>query len=322
MGYIITGTGSARPERTVTNKELSALVDTSDEWIFTHTGIRERHVVTSETMLDLASKAASEAIENASLSPSDIDTVIFSTFRGDYLSPSMSVVLSGKLGISPSHVVDSNMACPGFIYALDVADSYFKAGKSHKTLVVASDILSRVCDWRDRSTCVLFGDGAGACVLEESDKECMLASSFTVKPAPEQLSIGVTEGNSPFRDNNNEEIYLTMNGQEVFKFAVNAMCSEMPATAAKCGLALDEIDVFLLHQANMRIIESARRKLGLCSEKLAHNIESCGNTSSACIPMMLDACNKEGRLKAGDKLLLCAFGAGLVTGTCVLEWHI
>ncbi|MFA6948753.1 MAG: beta-ketoacyl-ACP synthase 3 [Eubacteriales bacterium] len=321
MGYIIIGTGSAHPQRAVTNGELSALVDTSDEWIYTHTGIRERRVVTDESMLDLAYTAASEALRDASLLPADIDTVIFSTFRGDYLSPSMSVVLSGKLGIEPAHVVDSNMACPGFIYALDIADSYFKAGKSHKTLVVAADILSRVADWHDRSTCVLFGDGAGAVVLAESGTECMLASSFTVKPAPEQLSIGITEGNSPFRDNNNEDIYLKMNGQEVFKFAVSAMCSEIPKTAAMCGLELSDIDCFLLHQANMRIIESARRKLGLPAEKLAHNIESCGNTSSACIPMMLDVCNKEGRLKAGDKLLLCAFGAGLVTGTCVLEWH-
>ena len=318
MSFKIIGTGSCHPKRCVTNDQLAAFLDTSDEWISTRTGIRERRVVTDETILDLACEASEAALQNAGVKAEELDFIIFTTLQGDFISPSMCCLLSKRLGAVCTRLLDMNMACPGFIYALDIADSHFKSGKAEKGLVVSAEAMSRIVDWNDRSTCVLFGDGAGAAVLEKGDgfKEAI----FTVDGGYENINVPVWGGNSPFSAPAEQKAFLTMNGQEVYIFAVSSIVQQINAILEKNGMTADEPSFYILHQANIRIIESARKKLKQPQEKFPINLDRYGNTSSATIPMLLDELNGQGRLKKGDKLVLCGFGAGLVTGTCILEW--
>lgn len=318
MSFKIIGTGSCHPKRCVTNNQLAEFLDTSDEWISTRTGIKERRVVTDESILDLAYTAAEAALENAGVKAEELDFIIFTTLQGDFVSPSMSCLLSKRLGAVCTRLLDLNMACPGFIYALDVADSHFKAGKAEKGLVVSAEAMSRIVDWSDRSTCVLFGDGAGAAVLEKGEgfKEAI----FTVDGGFEHINIPVWDGNSPFSPQTGRKGFLTMNGQEVYIFAVSSIVQQITVILAGHGMTADEPSFYILHQANNRIIESARKKLKQPEEKFPLNLDRYGNTSSATIPMLLDELNRQGRLKRGDKLVLCGFGAGLITGTCILEW--
>ncbi len=318
MSFRIIGTGSCHPKRCVTNDQLAEFLDTSDEWISTRTGIRERRVVTDENILDLACAASEAALQNAGVKAEELDFIIFTTLQGDFISPSMSSLLTKRLGAVCTRLLDMNMACPGFIYALDVADSFFKAGKAEKGLVVSAEAMSRIVDWNDRSTCVLFGDGAGAAVLEKGEgfKEAI----FTVDGGYEHINIPVWGGNSPFSAKNEQKAFLTMNGQEVYIFAVSSIVQQITKILERNGMTADEPSFYILHQANIRIIESARKKLKQPAEKFPINLDRYGNTSSSTVPMLLDELNRQGRLKKGDKLVLCGFGAGLITGTCILEW--
>lgn len=318
MSFYIIGTGSCHPKRRITNDDLAQFLDTSDEWISTRTGIRERRVITDESILDLACAASQAALENAGIRAEELDFIIFTTLQGDFITPSMSCLLSKRLGAVCTRVLDINMACPGFIYALDVADSLFKAGKAEKGLVVSAEAMSRIVDWSDRATCVLFGDGAGAAVLEKGSgfKDAI----FTVDGGYENLYVPVWGGNSPFSAPAEHKAFLNMNGQEVYIFAVSSIVQQITAILEKNGMTADEPSFYILHQANIRIIESARKKLGQPAEKFPVNLDRYGNTSSATVPMLLDELNRRGRLKKGDKLVLCGFGAGLITGTCILEW--
>jgi len=319
MSFFITGTGSAHPKKRVTNQQLTEFLDTSDEWIFTRTGIKERRVLTEESLLDLACESAQAALEDSGVKPEEIDLVIVATLQGDYISPSMSCLLSKRLGIQCSRQLDINMACSGFLFALDTADSYFASGKANKALVVSAEAMSRIVDWSDRSTCVLFGDGAGSVVLEKGDG--FEVADFTVNGSYEHLSVPGASGNNPFSLVNREDLYLKMDGHEIYIFAVSMIVKEINALLKKTGMTADQPDFYLLHQANSRIIDSARKKLKQPEEKFPHNLERYGNTSSASIPMLLDELNRDGRLKKGAKLLMCSFGAGLTTGTCVLKWN-
>lgn len=318
MGFNIIGTGSAYPECAKTNEDLSGLVETSDEWISTRTGIKSRHVSTTETMTEYTSRAGRLALENAGITADDLDLIICATIRGDYITPSLGCMVQKELGAScPAFNV--NAACSGFIYALDVALGYFARKKAKKILVVAAECMSKLVDWEDRSTCVLFGDGAGAVVLAEGDG--LLSIKLSASGSKDFLKIDSAAGNSPFWQETELNPYLEMNGREVYKFAVSAMCSDLEEVIREAGLTVQDIDFVLPHQANMRIIETAKGKLGIPPERYRMNIERFGNTSSASIPILLDELNRAGELKSGSILAMTAFGGGMTTGACVIRWN-
>lgn len=319
MSFNILGTGSCHPKKCITNNDLATFMDTNDEWIYTRTGIKERRILTDESLLDISVEASLAALSDAGVNSEEIDLIIFSTLQGDYISPSMCCLLSKRLGIPCGRMLDINMGCSGFIYALDTADSYFKAGKTKKALIVCAEAMSRVSDWTDRSTCVLFGDGVGAVVLEKGDG--LKDISLVVDGEYEHLYVPIASGNSPFSVQTEQKPFLKMDGQEIYIFAVSTIVKEINIMLDKIGMTADEPDFYILHQANTRIIDSARKKLKQPVEKFPHNLEKYGNTSSATIPMMLDEMNRDGILKKGDKLILCSFGAGLTTGTCAIEWN-
>ncbi|HAN21081.1 MAG: hypothetical protein A2Y15_05030 [Clostridiales bacterium GWF2_36_10] len=319
MNFNIIGTGSCVPKKCVTNNDLTTFLDTSDEWIFTRTGIKERRLLTDESLLDLAVEASQAALENAGVKAEEIDLIIFSTLQGDFISPSMCCLLSKRLGAVCGRQLDINMGCSGFIYALDTAEAYFNSGKAQKALIVCSESMSRLSDWTDRSSCVLFGDGAGAVVLEKGDG--LKAIELTVDGGYENLYVPISTGNCPYSLHNDEKPFLKMNGQEIYIFAVSAVVREITSILEKIGLTADEPDYYILHQANNRIIDSARKKLKQPVEKFPINLDRLGNTSSATIPILLDELNRTGKLRKGSKLILCSFGAGLTTGACAIEWN-
>ncbi len=318
MSFTIVGTGSAVPKKIVTNDMLAEFLDTSDEWISERTGIRQRRVLTEETLLSLAAEAGKRALEDAGLNADDIDAVVCGTLQGDFVSPAFSCLIAKEIGIKTGRMIDVNMGCCGFIFALDAAESYIESGKAETVLVVCAEQISKIADWTDRSTCVLFGDGAGAAVVKKSSSKSDFA--LTVDGNYEPLYVPGRQGNSPYKAGGFDSEYLSMNGQEIFKFAVSSITSDIRAMLKNNSLAPDDVSYYVLHQANLRIINFARQRLGLSEEKVPHNVENYGNTSSASIAIMLDELNKSAKLKKGDKVILCAFGAGLARGCCLFEW--
>ncbi len=317
MSFSLIGTGSAYPMHTVSNDELANMVDTSDDWIRTRTGIHSRHILTDETMTDIALRAARCAMEDAGIQPEELDLILFATVRGDYITPSMACVLQKGLGAHcPS--MDINAACSGFLYALDVADGYFVRGRAKKALVVASEAMSRMTDWTDRATCVLFGDGAGAVVLTSGDD--LLSIRVTASGNTDSLLIPQTKGLSPFAKGTDELACVHMNGQDVYKFAVSSMVRDITAVAEDAGVAQEDITYVLPHQANIRIIEAAKTRLRIRPDRYLTNIDRYGNTSAASIPILLDECNRRQMFQKGDLLALSAFGGGFTTGACMLRW--
>lgn len=317
MSIKISGTGRALPLRELSNDELSQLVDTSDEWIATRTGIRTRRVCTDESLTDLCESAARAALQRASLGPEDIDLLLCSTIEGDDVTPSQACLIQQRLGaVCPA--MDINAACAGFLYALEIATLYVDAGRARHVLIVSAEEMSRHVDWTDRSTCVLFGDGAGAAVVSQGTA---LRYSRLGSNANEQvLMMQARPGSSPFRAAR-EAGRLTMNGGEVFKFAVSTTLASVQAAADAVGWAVSDFDCFLLHQANRRIIQAIWTRLALPEEKFPLTLHKYGNISSASLPILLDELCEEGRIKPGDRLFLGAFGAGLVTAGCVLVWE-
>lgn len=319
MSFSIIGTGSALPLQTKTNKELSMLVDTNDEWIKTRTGIQKRHICSDETLSDLAASAALDALKSANIEPSELDLIICSTIRGDYYTPSLSCIVQSRINAS-CPAFDVNAACSGFIYALDIASTFFCSKKTKKVLIVSAEKMSSMVNWEDRATCVLFGDGAAAVVLSEGDD--LLSIKLSASGNSDIMYIPNTSGNSPFSSLEKLPQYLTMNGQGVFKFAVSSMCNNLMEVINKAGISEHDVDYILPHQANMRIIEAAQNRLSLPKEKYLINIDSYANISSVSIPLLLDKKNKEGLFKKGDILAMSAFGGGLTTGACVIRWNI
>jgi len=317
MNIKILGTGRKLPERVVTNDELAALIDTNDEWITSKTGIKTRHVCTTETLADLAEGAAREAIEKSGLTISDVDIVICGTVSSDYITPALACVVSQRLGIERP-AFDVNGACSGFIYMLDVADAYISAGKAKNILLVAAEMLSRHTDWTDRATCVLFGDGAGACVVSAGNALKYIRVNADGNADPLYAKAGT--GNNPFAPEPLTQTFIRMEGQKVFKFAVKTIEDEIERALAALGLDAGNVDYFLLHQANLRIIDAARSRLGQPAEKFPTNISKYGNMSSASIIILLDEMLEESKIKPGDTLMFVAFGAGMTSGACVLEW--
>ena len=313
----ILGTGSALPAYTLTNEHLTEFLDTSDEWIRTRTGIQTRQMLTDETLLELGAKAARLALENAGLEAGNVDYILCSTVQGDTVTPSLACLLQKEIGAA-CPAVDINGACAGFIYALDLADAYLRAGKAGRMLVVCAEGMSRLVDWTDRSTCVLFGDGAGAVVVDGG--EGLFHAHLTSDGNAVPLNLYPNPGNSPFAINPKPMTSLYMDGPEIYRFAVSHSTADLRTVVEEAGLALDEIDHYLLHQANKRILDAVRARLKQPEEKFPSNVYKRGNCSSASIPILLDEINRAGELHKGDKLALSAFGAGLTTGACLLSW--
>ena len=313
----ILGTGSALPKFTLTNDRLTEFLDTSDEWIRTRTGIETRQVATDESSVSLGTAAAAAALENAGLRAEDIDFLICSTVQADTGTPSLACVLQGAMEMR-CPAVDINGACSGFIYALDYADALLKAGKARRVMVVCAELMSRLIDWTDRATCVLFGDGAGAVVLDGGENLCHIR--LTSDGNIDIINQYPWPGNSPFKTNSHPYRGLYMDGQEVYKFAVSHSAADLKQVAQEAGIEMDEVGHFLLHQANKRILEAVRVRLRQPAEKFHSNIEHRGNTSSASVPILLDELNRAGKLQHGDVLAMSAFGAGLTTGACVIRW--
>ena len=313
----ILGTGSAIPTKVVTNQMLSEFLDTSEEWIVPRTGIHSRHVISSENLEDFGVKAALNALEMSGLGVEDIDYFICSNVVNEYVTPSMSCIIASKIGLT-CPCVDINCACPGFIYALDIAESRYLAGKSKHILIVCVEEPTRMCSWEDRSTCVLFGDGAGAVVLGEGDN--IKGIELHSQPDPNKIWETRTLEPTPYITKEEHSTPMQMRGREVFKFAVNASTRDVESLLSTIGMKKEEVGYYMVHQANKRIIDAIKQYLGESDEKFPTNIEDHGNSSSASCPILLDECNRRGLFKKGDILVFSAFGAGLLSGVAVLEW--
>ncbi|MBQ7787070.1 MAG: ketoacyl-ACP synthase III [Alistipes sp.] len=313
----IIGTGRAHPAKVVTNAMLEQFLDTSDEWIKTRTGMSERRVISSEKLEDLATKAAIQAIEDAGLTPADIDYIICSNVVNEYITPSLSCIVQGAIGAKCA-CVDVNAACSGFIYALDMADDRLKSGKAKNILVLGAEEPTRMVDWSDRSLCVLFGDGAGAVVVTEGDG--LICSRLTTTSKVDCLHYVRRLEPTPYITKEEYSGPMYMNGKEVFKTAVLSSSRDIKTLLDKAGLAPSDIKYYVLHQANMRIIEAIANWLKLDMSHFPTNVERCGNTSSASVPLLLDELARDGKLQKGDKILMSAFGAGFTTGACIIEW--
>ncbi|MCI7730750.1 beta-ketoacyl-ACP synthase III [Enorma burkinafasonensis] len=319
MSFRIIGTGSALPARSVTNDDLSRFLDTSDEWIFTRTGIKERRICTTETLDELAVAASGRALEAAGIRAADLDLIVCSTTSGDHLMPAEACAVAHGLGAA-CPAFDVSAACAGFVYALDVADGFIARGRARRALVVAAEKMSRLLDWEDRATCVLFGDGAAACVLEAGG-ESPLALELSCDPDIRALSVPGVGGTSPFAPGQTGvRSVLAMEGQRVFKFGVNAICNAVRALADDAGIELGDIDHFVFHQANERILAAASSRLKIDDARVARTLSTTGNISSACIPLTLDALVREGSLTSGQLVALVGFGAGLDVGSCLMRW--
>jgi len=314
----IAGTGSYLPSKILTNKDLEQRVETSDEWIRARTGIQERHVAAEgELASDLALHACRRALEAAGMNAADVDLIVVATTTPDMIFPSTACILQAKLGVTTGSAFDVQAVCSGFVYALSMADMFVRSGQSRCALVVGAEVYSGILDWNDRSTCVLFGDGAGAVVLVPSDQPGVLATRLhadgrhtNILAVPGRVCRGAVTG-TPF---------VTMEGQAVFKFAVKVLAEVAEEVLQAAGLPLERVDWLIPHQANVRIIEATARKLGLPMERVIVTVDRHANTSAASIPLALDEAVRDGRIHAGQHVLLEAVGGGFTWGACLVRW--
>lgn len=332
----IIGTGSCLPETVVTNDWLSTIMDTSDEWIASRTGIRERRLVKEETTAGLSVQASREALKAAGVDARELDLIVVGTITGDYVTPSTACEIQAALGADRAVAFDVNAACSGFLFSLMTADSFLNQPKFKTALVVGAETLSRIMDWTDRGTCVLFGDGAGAAVIRAADAA---AVSYTATTGDVQQSGGILsydlgsdggkgmclsckgrENNNPLVHSAMDHDYVHMDGQEVYKFAVTVVPASIQKALDEAGVCTEDVKYFLLHQANLRIIQSVAKRMKQPMEKFPISLDHCGNISAASVPILLDEVNRDGKLVRGDKIVLCGFGAGLTWGTAVVEW--
>ena len=317
MSIKVLGTGYFVPENVVTNDDLAGMVDTSDEWIMQRVGVKTRHISTGETAADFAIKAASEAIKNAGISASDIDLIITATITSETICPTVSGLVGKAIGAT-CPAFDISSACSGFLFALDTAVSYIMRGGVKNALVIGSERLSKIVDWTDRGTCVIFGDGAGAFVITSGDG--YLASTLYTKGGDEVLAIPSFTGSSLFYKGEKKEPFIFMDGQETFKFAVNKIVEDIKYVCENAGISIDEVDHVITHQANIRIIDYASKRLKIPREKFFVNIEKYGNTSAASVPIAAAELDKSGRIKKGDIVVMSAFGGGLSSAACIIKW--
>jgi len=317
----ITGTGSYLPERILTNADLELMVDTSDEWIRSRTGIEKRHIAADdETTCDLAEKAAMSAIEAAGIETTDIDLIIIGTTTPDLIFPSTACLLQQRLGIRGCPAFDVQAVCTGFIYAMSIAEKFISTGSSKCALVIGAETVSRIIDWKDRNTSVIFGDGAGAVILQASETQGVLSSHIHADGQYADL-LNVPAGISSEYDMvKADKAFVTMQGNEVFKVAVNTLGRIVDETLAANSIKKEDIDWLVPHQANMRIISATAKKLDMSMERVIVTVDQHGNTSAASVPLALDVAVRDGRIKAGDTVLLEAFGGGFTWGSVLLRY--
>lgn len=317
----IIGTGSWLPERVVTNAELEARVDTTDQWIRERTGIEKRHIAApGETCCDLAEPAARRAMEAAGVGPGDIDLIVLATSTPDQIFPSTACLLQNRLDIHGCPAFDVQAVCTGFVYALAVADNFIRAGGANCALVVGSELFSRILDWNDRNTCVLFGDGAGAVVLRAADQPGIISTHLHADGAYQhllQVPAGIGKG---FDEMKGGRAYLEMQGNEVFKMAVTTLGRIADETLERNGMRKTDVHWLIPHQANIRIIRATARKLGLPMERVVVTVDQHGNTSAASIPLALDVAVRDGRIKRGENLLMEGFGGGFTWGAVLVTY--
>ncbi|MDO9068449.1 MAG: beta-ketoacyl-ACP synthase III, partial [Deltaproteobacteria bacterium] len=321
------GTGSALPSKILTNADLELMVDTSDEWITSRTGIKERRIaVAGEYTSTFALEAARRALLMAGISAEELDLIIIGTVTPDFPFPSTACIIQNELGALNAVAFDVSAACSGFIYGLSIADSFIRSGKIKKALVIGAEVLSRVVDWNDRNTCILFGDGAGAAVIEASEELNGILSThiFSNGSCWNLLYQPGSGSRNPATDRTIDPklLFISMEGNEVFKHAVRAMEEAAAAALQANNIVASDLSLFIPHQANIRIVNATTKRLGLPAEKVFINLHNYGNTSSASIPIALDEANRQGRLNRGDLILLDAFGGGFTYGSALLRWQL
>ena len=324
----VAGTGSSLPVKIVSNFDLEKLVDTSDEWIQERTGIANRHISTGETVSSLAADAAKKALDMAGKSAEEVDLIIVATCSPEMLLPCCACQVQSELGAKNAVAFDLNAACSGFVFGLGVANAYIQTGMYKNALIIGAEVLSKIVDWTDRSTCVLFGDGAGAAFVEGVE----ISSDEGASDGIISISQGSDDAKgmvlacddravvNPYTNAEDKKGYVTMDGQEVYKFAVRQVAVCIEDALAKVGMTVDDVDHFVLHQANIRIIEGVAKRLKADYNKFPSNLKNVGNMSSATIPVLLDELNRVDTFKKGDKIVLSGFGAGLTYGACVMVW--
>ncbi|MBP5609386.1 MAG: ketoacyl-ACP synthase III [Lachnospiraceae bacterium] len=324
MALKISGCGSALPEKILTNKDLEKIVDTTDEWIRERTGICERHIAEKETVVSLASEACIKALDDAKRSPKEVELILLATCSPQMLLPCSAAQVQSVIGADNAVAFDINAACSGFLFALQTANAYLTSGIYNNALIVGSEVLSKLIDWNDRSSCVLFGDGAGAVFVENGrdDGRGILGmvqgcdgGRGDVLYCRDRIYISASEDRF-----DKEDLFIHMNGGEVYKFAVRQVPDCIEKVLCKAGVSASEVDMFILHQANIRIIEAIAKRLDTGMERFPVNLSRVGNTSSAAIPLLLDELKKNDKIKSGQLLVLSGFGAGLTYGACVLRW--
>ena len=321
----IIGTGSYLPAHTLTNHDLSQLVDTNDSWITERTGIRSRHIATNETTVSMGTKAAQKALEMAGITADKLDLILVATFTPDFIMPNTACQIQAELHAANAFCFDMNAACSGFLYALQTADAYIRSGIYHSILVIGAETISRTIDWQDRSTCILFGDGAGAAILSASHNEKGFLDFLSGSDGSRGMALHLK--NRPIQNpccsatQNLSDIfpYLSMNGQEVFQFAVRKIPEMIQTITKRNQLSPEDITHYLLHQANLRIIQSVAKRLSLPEERFPVNLSECGNTSAASIPILLDQCYRNGIIKPNSYILLSGFGGGLTWGSALIK---
>lgn len=324
---VIAGLGSYLPEKVYTNADMEQMVDTNDEWIVQRTGIRERHIAREdEYTSDLATEAAKRALADAGMAAEELDMILLATVSPDMYTPSVSCLVQRNIGAVNATCMDINTACSGFVSALSVADQFIRTGHCKKVLVIGADTLSKITNYADRGTCILFGDGAGAAVIEaRTDAAGVIGTTSGADGASaEKLYCGGLH-EPEWYDEKVKPIHqprtLWMNGSEVMKFAVRAMANAANKVIAGAGLTVDDIDWVIPHQANIRIIDGARKRMGIAEEKVFTNLAHVGNMSGASIPVALCEAHRQGKLQKGDKIILVGFGAGLTWAAALLEWN-
>lgn len=315
----ICGTGSYVPPHVMDNNDLAKIVDTSDEWIRERTGIGKRHIIEEETTSYMAGQAALRAVEQSGIDPSEIELILVATSSSEIVFPCAACEVQKTIGAVQAAGYDLNAACTGFVLAFNTAQAYIGAGIYNTVLVIGADSMSNLVDWSDRGTCILFGDGAGAVLLraEEGEPVYMAAHSDGVKGS---ALTGMSRHRKDWKIENDSESYIHMDGQAVFKFAVRKVPEIIEEVLDRAGIGIDEIDYFVLHQANRRIIEAAAKRLKTDITKFPMNLEEYANTSAATVPILLDEMNREGSLHKGQKIMLAGFGAGLTWAACLFEW--
>lgn len=321
MTGVICGTGSYVPAQILDNHRLSELVETSDEWIRERTGVIRRHIAVEETTVSMAAEAGRRALKDAKMEAGEVELILVSTISSNVILPCAACEVQKLLGAEHAVCFDLNAACSGFLFAYQTAQAYIAAGIYKNVLVIGSESLSDLTNWKDRGTCILFGDGAGAAVLKAVEGRGFVSAAHSDGSSSDALTC-LSRHRKDWKDRTEEETYMQMDGRRVFQFAVKKVPEAIMEVLEVNQIRAEEIDYFLLHQANRRIVESAAKRMGLGIEKFPMNLQEYGNTSSASIPILMDELRRNGTLKKGQKLILAGFGAGLSWGASMLEWQL